>query len=228
MMFLWALSGVPFGVYAVVQNFNIPIQVQPQCFCCLCLVSWGQCLRYGCKWRAWTAMLTTAAFGMLFAGVEFLLVYVIRKPYSRGVSWPVMLVGILAAVLMVSGFVPMPFEILKRRGRVIGIDFGFLTIDWLGAMFSLMALVAQQTFDALGGATYIGCASIESTIFISQGIWLYRTRKIRKRMKEAEMTWEEFPEAQDWQNQRWKWRSRQSESESKKAPDIEASAGVEE
>lgn len=24
MMFLWALCGVPFGVYAIVQNFNIP------------------------------------------------------------------------------------------------------------------------------------------------------------------------------------------------------------
>jgi uncharacterized protein with PQ loop repeat len=47
MMFLWALCGVPFGVYAVVQNFNIPIQIQPQCFCALCLFSWGQCLRYG-------------------------------------------------------------------------------------------------------------------------------------------------------------------------------------
>ena len=47
MMFLWSLSGVPFGVYAVVQNFNIPIQIQPQCFCALCLVSWGQCLKFG-------------------------------------------------------------------------------------------------------------------------------------------------------------------------------------
>ena len=85
-------------------------------------------------------MLMTAAFGMLFAGVEFLLVYVIRGPYSRGISWPVTFVGVLAAVLMVSGYVPVPFEIAKRRGRVIGIDFGFLTIDWLGAVFSLMAL----------------------------------------------------------------------------------------
>jgi len=47
MMFLWALCGVPFGVYAIVQNFNIPIQIQPQCFCALCLLSWAQCLRYG-------------------------------------------------------------------------------------------------------------------------------------------------------------------------------------
>jgi len=47
MMFLWALCGVPFGVYAIVQNFNIPIQIQPLCFCALCLLSWAQCLRYG-------------------------------------------------------------------------------------------------------------------------------------------------------------------------------------
>lgn len=47
MMFLWSASGVPFGIYAIVQNFNIALQVQPQCFCVLCLISWGQCLVYG-------------------------------------------------------------------------------------------------------------------------------------------------------------------------------------
>jgi hypothetical protein len=67
MMFLWALckrppstegswpsccesnndpGGVPFGVYAIAQNFNIPIQVQPQIFMTLCLISWAQTLRY--------------------------------------------------------------------------------------------------------------------------------------------------------------------------------------
>lgn len=47
MMFLWACCGAPFGAYAVVQGFNVPIQVQPQVFCLLCLTSWAQCLRYG-------------------------------------------------------------------------------------------------------------------------------------------------------------------------------------
>jgi hypothetical protein len=46
MMFLWSASGVPFGAYAIVQNFNIPIQIQPQCFCLFCLVNWGQCMYY--------------------------------------------------------------------------------------------------------------------------------------------------------------------------------------
>ena len=91
-------------------------------------------------WRTWTASLVTAATLFLFGGLEVLLVFLIRGPYSRGVEWPVTLVGVLAAILLVSGYVPVPFEILKRRGRVIGIDFGFLTIDCLGAFFSLMAI----------------------------------------------------------------------------------------
>ena len=77
---------------------------------------------------------------MLFAGLEALFVFVIRGPYSRGVSWPVTLMGILATIFLLSGYVPIPFEIVKRRGRVVGIDFGFLTIDCLGAIFSAMAL----------------------------------------------------------------------------------------
>lgn len=72
--------------------------------------------------------------------MEILLVFVIRGPYRRGVSWPVTLVGVCAAVLLIVGYVPVPFELWKRRGRVIGIDFYFLTIDWFGAFFSLMAI----------------------------------------------------------------------------------------
>jgi hypothetical protein len=42
-------GGVPFGVYAIAQNFNIPLQIQPQMFMSLCLVSWAQILVYGKK-----------------------------------------------------------------------------------------------------------------------------------------------------------------------------------
>lgn len=47
MMLIWSMSGVPFGVYAISQKFNIPLIIQPQCFCVLCGVSWAQCLIYG-------------------------------------------------------------------------------------------------------------------------------------------------------------------------------------
>jgi hypothetical protein len=56
----------------------------------------------------------------------------------------VTLVGVVAAVLLIIGYVPVPFELWKRRGRVVGIDFWFLTIDWFGAFFSLMAIGELQ------------------------------------------------------------------------------------
>lgn len=59
-------------------------------------------------------------------------------------------------------------------------DFVFLSIDWLGALFSIMSLVAQRTFDYLGGVLYLVVILLESGIFISHWIWLLRTRKQRK------------------------------------------------
>ena len=92
------------------------------------------------KWRIWTTTLLATVLALFYAGLEVLLTLVIRAPYRRGVSWPVTLIGVLAAVLLIIGYVPVPFELWKRRGRVVGIDFGFLTIDWFGAFFSLMAI----------------------------------------------------------------------------------------
>ena len=122
----------------------------------------------------------------------------LRGPYSRGLSWPVTLIGVSAAVLLLAGYIPVPFEIIKRRGRVVGIDFVFLSIDWLGAFFSLMAIgkciayllfaklngiaVGQNSFDVLGGIMYTSCAAIEAGIVISQLVWLYRTREIRRQI----------------------------------------------
>jgi len=106
------------------------------------------------KWRTWTASLLLFALLVLFAGVEVGLVYAIRQPYADGLEWPVLLIGIVAFLTLISGYIPIPFELLKRRGRVVGIDFIFLAIDWNGAFFSLMALVAQNEFDVLFGTMY--------------------------------------------------------------------------
>lgn len=78
MMFLWAICGVPFGAYSIVQNFNVPIQVQPQCFMGLCLVSWAQVLVYGRRWRPWTAGLLGVAVAAACAGIEAALILTLR------------------------------------------------------------------------------------------------------------------------------------------------------
>lgn len=155
MMFLWAACGVPFGAYAVIQQFNIPLQVQPQCFGALSLISWVQILIYHNKWLAWKACLLGVVVAVAFVGIEAALIIILRPIYLRGSDVPVLVIGIVAAVLLASGLLPPYGEIWKRRGRVIGINWVFLSMDWFGAFFSLMALVAQNTFDVLGGVLYI-------------------------------------------------------------------------
>ncbi|KAK4102137.1 hypothetical protein N658DRAFT_566259 [Parathielavia hyrcaniae] len=180
MMFLWALCGVPFGVYAVAQNFNIPLQVQPQVFMALCLIAWAQILIYHSKWPAWKASLLALVVATVFAGVEAALILTLRPVYDGGNEVPITVFGVIAAVFLAAGLLPPYGELWKRRGRVIGINWVFLAMDWFGAFFSLMALVAQNTFDVLGGVLYIICCALEIGIFSSHLLWLARTWKIRK------------------------------------------------
>ncbi|CAK7266925.1 hypothetical protein SEPCBS119000_002284 [Sporothrix epigloea] len=192
MMFLWAVCGVPFGAYAIIQNFNVPIQIQPQVFMSLSLISWVQVLIYGNKWPAKKAVLTGILVAVLFGGIEITLIFTLRPLYKRGIEVPTLVVGAVASVLLAAGLIPPYFEIYKRRGRVAGINFVFLAMDWSGAFFSLMAIVAQNTFDVLGGILYICCVLLEIGIFLCHIIWMVRTRKIRKRAKEEGKPFDEL------------------------------------
>ena len=106
-----------------------------------------------------------------------------------------MVVGIAAALLLTAGLLPPYPELWKRHGRVVGINFWFLTIDWLGAFFNLMGVAAQESFDLLGGCVFIICIVIEGGIFLSHGIWLFRTRKVRAAAKAAGRDFDELPES---------------------------------
>jgi hypothetical protein len=144
------------------------------------------------KWRAWTATLATIALALSFGLMELILILTLRGPYSRGVQWPMMLMAISASVIQVIGLIPPYFELAKRGGRVIGIDFWFLTIDYAGAFFSLMAVVAQQWFDALGASLYIACMVFETGIFASQAVWLWRVRHMRREAKKLGLSYDEY------------------------------------
>ena len=151
------------------------------------------------RWKTWTATLLLTCLFAVDAAVQTGLVFAIRGPYARGIEWPVLLIGIIAFLVMIAGYFPIPFELIKRRGRVVGIDFIFLAIDWFGAFFSLMSLVAQSEFDALFGTLYALCCLIEMSMVTSHLIWRLRTRGIRKRAKAEGKTFDEFDEAQRWQ-----------------------------
>ena len=86
------------------------------------------------------------------------------------------IIGIIAATLLAAGLIPPYFEIRKRRGRVIGINWIFLSVDFSGALFSLLSLVVENTFDILAGVMYSICMALEIGIFGSHIVWLIRKR----------------------------------------------------
>ncbi|KAK3388985.1 PQ loop repeat-domain-containing protein [Sordaria brevicollis] len=209
MMFLWALCGVPFGVYAIAQSFNIPLQVQPQVFMALCLINWTQILVYGSKWPLWKASLLSLVIACVFAGVEAALILTLKPIYNRGNETPIFVIGVIAAILLAAGLLPPYGEMYKRHGRVVGINWIFLGMDWSGAFFSLMAVVTQNTFDVMGGVLYILCAVLELGIFGSHLIWLARTRRLRKRLKQEGRTFDEVLEEKKKDGEEWRWADRE-------------------
>ena len=82
-------------------------------------------------------------------------------------------------------------------------------MDWSGAFFSLMAVVTQTTFDVLGGVMYIICALLELGIFSSQLIWLARTRRLRKQLKEEGKTFDELVKEYKERGEEWEWTERE-------------------
>ncbi|KAK8073106.1 hypothetical protein PG996_006454 [Apiospora saccharicola] len=210
MMFLWAACGVPFGVYAIIQNFNIPIQVQPQCFGALSIVAWVQILMYSHNWATWKATTLGVVVTLAFAGIEAALILTLRVIYERGNETPPIVVGIIASILLAAGLVPPYGEIWKRRGRVVGINWVFLSMDCSGAFFSLMALVAQNTFDILGGVLYIICCALELGIFTSHLIWLLRTRQVRREAKARGKTFDELAAEYETSGEPFKFAERKS------------------
>lgn len=58
-LFNMVAGAVPFGAYAIIQEFNIPVQAQSQIFMALCLISFSQILVYS-KFVMWSTCLPRA------------------------------------------------------------------------------------------------------------------------------------------------------------------------
>ncbi|KAK7513424.1 uncharacterized protein IWZ02DRAFT_493727 [Phyllosticta citriasiana] len=197
---LWAIAAVPFGVYNIAQNFNIGVQIQPQIFCALSYICWAQCKYYNDKWSKLKTNLSLLALCLVSGGIEAGLIVGLRPVYLRGNETPLTVIGIVAAVLLAVGLLPILWGQWGRRGRAKNLmplaegfaDFLFLSVDYMGAVFSLMSLVAQRRFDILGGVLYIVCMMIEIFIFAYHGLWLYRSRTDRAAAKRVGMTFDQY------------------------------------
>lgn len=178
MMFLWAASGVPFGIYFMVQRANMALQIQPQLFTFFCLCAFWQTLYYppvklGWKW----ATLIVAIQAGVSAGIELGATLPLRPLYDRGTEWPNLIPGIIAAVLLAVGLLPPYPELWKAKGQVVGINFVFLFLDSSGAVFNIVSVCMQNgDLDILGIVLYCVVLVLELGIFTSHIIWMIRVK----------------------------------------------------
>lgn len=174
MLFLWAASGIPFSIYFVGTDGSIPLKIQPQLFTLLCTISWAQVLYYPPtsmpRKKMWTLL---GSFVIIGGALEVGLILWLRPVYRNGTTWPMLVVGIVASVLLAVGLIPPYFELAKRKGRVVGLNFGFLTLDSLGAFFSILSVVFG-TMDILSMVLYAIVLAMEMGIFASHGVWWLR------------------------------------------------------
>lgn len=170
MMLLWAASGIPFSIYFCSINSSIPLQIQPQLFTFFCLIGWIQTLYYppvqnSRKSIAWKAI----AFIVISAALEGVAIGLLRNQDRP--TWPYLFIGIVASILLAVGLIPPYFELAKRRGRVVGLNFIFLAMDSSGALFSLISLFFGKQVDVLSLVLYAIVMALEAGIAASQFLW---------------------------------------------------------
>jgi len=78
MMLLWACAGIPLGVYNIISNFNIALQIQAQILTFLSLLTWGQCVYYGRGWGLGRCVGVVGVMGLVAGGVEVGLAWGVR------------------------------------------------------------------------------------------------------------------------------------------------------
>jgi hypothetical protein len=129
-------------------------------------------------------LLQSGAFIVIAIGLEVGFILWLRPVYEHGTHWPMLVIGIIASVLLAVGLVPPYFELAKRQGRVIGINFVFLSMDSMGALLSLLSIVFG-TMDIMSMVLYAVVLAMELGIFTSHFIWYLRFgRQLKKDRKE--------------------------------------------
>ncbi|KIK60897.1 hypothetical protein GYMLUDRAFT_43475 [Collybiopsis luxurians FD-317 M1] len=184
MILAWAVSGPLLGIYSVINDLSIPLNIQPQIFTALALCSWGQCQYYGRGRSLRSTVLLSLLLGIIFGGFELGMVYALRPSYDRGEESSnrgVEFFGIMSPVLLALSFIPQYYEIYRRK-EVIGISIIFMAVDLLGGVFSDLSLAFKSgKFDAIAAVTYTLVIVMDSVIIIAACVLnpLARRRQLR-------------------------------------------------
>ncbi|WPH00235.1 Hypothetical protein R9X50_00305800 [Acrodontium crateriforme] len=161
MMMLWSMAGIPLGVYNIVSDFNIALQIQPQILTFLSLTTWIQCYYYESKWSIPKALTVVIPIACIMAGVEVALVYALRIGVQHETRWPITLMAVLAATFLALGVLRHYWDVYVYR-TVRGISFLFVGIDAMGDLTSLLSILFQPRIDILGLVIY----GVELTLWL--------------------------------------------------------------
>ncbi|KAF7331490.1 hypothetical protein MKEN_00027900 [Mycena kentingensis (nom. inval.)] len=175
----WAISGGFFGVYAIVQNLNIPLIVQPQLFGLLCMVSWGQCQYYDAPPTRSKRLSLALSIGatLLLGAFEAAMVFALRPSMN---ARAIQFFGIFASVMLALGLLPQYHEIYKRR-EVIGISVLFMLVDLMGGVFSDLSLTFKPEFDGIAAVSYTLVAVMDAVVILCALILNPRAARRRRR-----------------------------------------------
>jgi uncharacterized protein with PQ loop repeat len=187
MALLWCLCAPFFAVYMITTDASIPLMLQPHLFGVFCLIVYIQKMYYPPVSRPLRQIITRAGLFLLFEiALEVGCIIPLRRMYLDGTKkWPPLIFGIIAAIILAVGLIPPYFELWKRQGRVVGINFMFLLLDLSGAVFSLASVaVESDNMDIMGLVLYIVCAALETGIFVSHFIWLIRFKLFKTKKVE--------------------------------------------
>lgn len=132
---------------------SIPLQIQPQAFGGLGVVSWGQCLYYGKKYSLRKTLTCVGLFYVFFVGFEVGSVYALWAGERRGITWPMQMYGWITSALLILGLMPQYWEIYKHK-EVVGISIVFMLVDIGGGLFSGISLFFRAYFDSTAFVQY--------------------------------------------------------------------------
>ncbi|KAL4806066.1 PQ loop repeat-domain-containing protein [Aspergillus unguis] len=153
MMMLWAMAGVPLGVYNIVNELNVALRVQAQILTFLSLITWAQCLYYGKKYSISKCTMAVIALLVVLGGIEAGLIFALRAAKDRNLEWPMILMAVLSACFLAAGVLRHYWDIYIHR-TVRGISFIFVGIDAAGDLFSLISVVFEPQIDILAMVIY--------------------------------------------------------------------------
>ncbi|KAF2153600.1 PQ-loop-domain-containing protein [Myriangium duriaei CBS 260.36] len=152
-MLLWAFAGIPLGAYNIVSGFSIALQIQPQILITLSLLTWSQCQYYEQSWK-WPKLIIVTIMAMIgVGGLEASFVFALRHGKENGTYWPLVLMAVLAATLLVSGVSEQYITIYRTRS-VAGISFLFCAIDAAGDIASIISVAFGSKLDVAGLTIY--------------------------------------------------------------------------